>query len=398
MLFLFGTISMVTATVKSLGALVAIRLLLGAFESGVIPTMLASVGTFYGSDSLGFVWEMTAGLAIGAVGFVGGPLAAGIFAATKHAGALEGWQWLFVIEGMPTIAVGVMIAAIYPSSVTTCRRFLSQDEFDWLARHTTSIQEEKRQKTERRRAGSESASGGRKVPRFVSTAVELIRDVRVLVLVASQFLWVILLNAAIFWVPAVLSEGRGISSAASLTAIPNAVGTVTSLIAAWSSDRTRERPLHMAGALLLAALGFALTAVVVTSGGAANVALSLSTISLTYGGIGAFPGPAVAAASDILPGDSAAVGFGLISTIGTLGGVCGPSVVGIIKETTGNFSIAWVVMACIAAAAAVVAAQLRWFSRVKLELLQSEGLERGKKEVMLIPNRGIAHDDADGTE
>ena len=113
----------------------------------------------------------------------------------------------------------------------------------------------------------------------------------------------------------------------------------------------------------------------------------LATLSLTYGGIGAFPGPAVAAAADILPGDSAAVGFGLISTIGTLGGVAGPSIVGGIKQRTGNFGVAWVVMACIAAAAAAVAALLRFFGRVRLlDAAAAEcELEGGKGEPVGAP-------------
>ena len=117
----------------------------------------------------------------------------------------------------------------------------------------------------------------------------------------------------------------------------------------------------MGASLLAAALGFFLDARVAAST-KPSFGLSLLTLSITYGGIGAFPGPAVAAAADILPQDAAGLGFGLISTIGTLGGIAGPSTVGFIKQqSSSRGGLEWIILGVIATLTALTAGLLRLF-------------------------------------
>ena len=409
MLVSFGSVSMLTATVTSIGGLIVLRMLLGAAEAGVVPAMLTYMGTLYG-DSLGTLWELTAGLAIGVVGFFGGPLASAILSIIDG-GGLEGWQWLFIIEGMPTIFVAILVVWVFPSSAHACASFLTPKEHAWLVSRSDTIEAEKQMRKMRQRriavaavsedeheeeergsgarvemdtdetktydAGERSAEGipeARKSS-LLATSLSLVRDPRIVILMVAQFGWVILLNAVIFWAPSFLAEAAGsIERAALYIALPNLVGTLTSLVSAWSSDRTRERAFHMGGSLLVAALGFLLDAKVSSSNNP-SFGASLATLAVTYGGIGAFPGPAVAAAADILPRDAAGLGFGLITTIGTLGGIAGPSTVGFIKQrSSSRGGLEWIILAIIALLTAVTVCLLRLFrsSQVQASLLVGE--------------------------
>ena len=408
MLVSFGSVSMLTATVTSIGGLIVLRMLLGAAEAGVVPAMLTYMGTLYG-DSLGTLWELTAGLAIGVVGFFGGPLASAILSIIDG-GGLEGWQWLFIIEGMPTIFVAILVVWVFPSSAHACASFLTPKEHAWLVSRSDTIEAEKQMRKMRQRriavaavsedeheeergsgarvemdteetktydAGERSAEGipeARKSS-LLATSLSLVRDPRIVILMVAQFGWVILLNAVIFWAPSFLAEAAGsIERAALYIALPNLVGTLTSLVSAWSSDRTRERAFHMGGSLLVAALGFLLDAKVSSSNNP-SFGASLATLAVTYGGVGAFPGPAVAAAADILPRDAAGLGFGLITTIGTLGGIAGPSTVGFIKQrSSSRGGLEWIILAIIALLTAVTVCLLRLFrsSQVQASLLVGE--------------------------
>ena len=119
----------------------------------------------------------------------------------------------------------------------------------------------------------------------------------------------------------------------------------------------------MSAALGTASIGFLATALVVSKSDPPT-ALKLFTLAISYGGIGMFPGPAVAAAGDILPSSEAALGFGLITTIGTLGGVVGPYFIGLLREVTGNFSLAWGTLACVGLLAALLMLLLKRVSRI----------------------------------
>ena len=320
LLLSFGGVSMLMASARSVASLCIVRLILGAAEAGVVPTMLTHVSSFYGPESMGLVWEATAGLAIGVNGLIGGPIAALILKITKDSKIMAGWQWLFIIEGLPVIVVAALVLIFLPNSPSSCQNFLSIDEQASLMRKTDKIQEDKQMKRTHLPSESKDVSKDkeRATLKIVSRLLKLATDKRILLLIAGQFLWTQLLYGVIFWVPVMLSNGKDMTTAALLTAIPNVTGTITSLIVSWNSDRTRERPYHMAIALAIASVGFSITSFVVSASDP-PIALKLFTIAISYGGIGMFPGPAVAAAGDILPSSDSALGFGLIDTFGTLG-------------------------------------------------------------------------------
>jgi ACS family tartrate transporter-like MFS transporter len=249
-------------------------------------------------------------------------------------GGLHGWQWLFILQALPTIALGAAFRFALPESPAAAP-WLPPAEKAWLVERLAA-----------ERSHRES------VQRFS------VKDA-----LTSRTVWLIALagvgiNGAayglILFLPQMIHQ-LGVSAAMTplVNAIPFAVAAVA--MALWSihSDRTRERNWHAAIPAAISGLGLVACAVL-TDPVAVMVALTLG-----ISGVFCYVAVFWAVPSAMLSGPAAAAGLALINAVANLGSFFGPTMVGWMRQVTGNYSLAIMALGVGPLVAAVVAASLR---------------------------------------
>ncbi|MFM0002417.1 MULTISPECIES: MFS transporter [Paraburkholderia] len=324
-LVLWGITSACMLFVRNVPAFYAMRFLLGVFEAGFAPGMIYYLSCWYGPA------RMARAIALVFVagplgGIVGGPVSAWLMTSLSGVGGLAGWQWMFLVEGLPCIALGLLTLRVL-SDRPEQARWLNDEEKLLLGRETAPTEH---------RADSFKA---------------VLKSPRVYVLALAYFSIIFPIYAISFWLPTLLKD-QGVSDTIRLgwyTAIPYVAAAVCMYLAGRSSDRVGERRFHCAipalgAALCLVAAVFADGSVMLTL-----VALTLGTACLwmAYTVFWAIP-------SQLVEGTAAAGGIALINTVGLSGGFWGPAVVGWAKASTGSVHTGLFVMAGAAALAAIL--------------------------------------------
>jgi ACS family tartrate transporter-like MFS transporter len=287
------------------------RFLLGAAEAGFFPGIIFYLTQWFPARErartiAGF---MTASLT---AGIVGGPISGALLSMNGAAG-LAGWQWLFLLEGLPAIALGVVVL-FYMTEHPAQARWLSDGERSALVE-----------------ALRLDASAN---PSRTSTIGGALASGRIWLLAVVYFTIPIALYAFGFWLPQIIRAASNGSDfqIGLLSAIPYAVGACGMLIVARHSDRSGERRWHIVGAALLGGTAFIMSALVQTLAG------SLVTLSLAMLGLASMFGPFWALATSRLSGVGAAAAIALINSIGNTGGFVGPFVIGFILARTQSFT------------------------------------------------------------
>lgn len=225
---------------------------------------------------------------------------------------LAGWRWLFIIEGLPAIALGV-VTWFYLTDRPRDARWLGSDECGWLEGEL-----------EREAPSAIRAANVR----------EALRCREVWWLALALFFALNASYSLVFWLPKMLGAASGLSNlqVSWLCALPYTAAFATMQFAGASSDRLGERRLHAAVPLACAAAAFALSAA--ATGG---TALTLALFSLAAAGQYAYIPAFWTLPSTLLRGRAAALATGLVCSIGNLGGFVGPYVMGYLHETTQSF-------------------------------------------------------------
>jgi MFS family permease len=324
-LVLWGITSACMLFVRNVPAFYAMRFLLGVFEAGFAPGMIYYLSCWYGPQ------RMARAIALVFVagplgGIVGGPVSAWLITTLAGVGGLAGWQWMFLVEGLPCIALGFLTLRVL-SNRPSDARWLTDDEKRLLERETAPAAH---------RADSFRA---------------VLRSPRVYVLAIAYFSIIFPIYALSFWLPTLLRD-QGVTDTIRLgwyVAIPYVAAAISMYLAGRRSDRLGERRYHcaipaLAGAACLIAAIFADGHLTLTL-----VALTCATASLwmAYTVFWAIP-------SELVEGKAAAGGIALINTVGLSGGFWGPAVFGWTKTWTGNAHAGLLAMACVSAAAAVL--------------------------------------------
>jgi ACS family tartrate transporter-like MFS transporter len=169
------------------------------------------------------------------------------------------------------------------------------------------------------------------------------------------FCLVIAFYGVSFWLPQIVQASSGYSSAmvVLLSAIPYVSATIGLVVIGASSDRTGERHWHVAGPLLIGALGFVLTVLAPPT-----PAFALATLSIAAFGIWGALGPYWTLPTAFLRGTAAAGGIALVNSVGNLGGFFGPSLVGWIRDLTGGFAAGLLTLTAFLVAGAIIAVTL----------------------------------------
>jgi len=315
MLIAWGTISASFALVQSATGFYVLRFLLGVAEAGFFPGMIYYLTLWFPQA---YRARFTA-MFITAQPFafiIGGPLSTFILGMDGIAG-LRGWQWLFLIEGLPAVLLAVVVLRWLPDRPAAAT-WLTADEKATIAT---------------RLAAEETSSRRDFLPALLDARVW------VLGLVALGQ------NCAAYgvqlWLPQIVAGmGFSIQATGFIVALPFAAVIVAMILCGRSSDRSGERVWHVALPLLVAALAL-FVAGLAPSDLLVLAALAIVVVSLDTG-IGAFrPLP-----STFPAGSAAAGGIALIRTVSALGGFVGPTVVGVLRGATGDYAAAMAALGC----------------------------------------------------
>ena len=296
-----------------------LRFLLGVTEAGFFPGMILYL-TYWFPVRLRarMVARFMAAIPISYI--IGSPLSGWILNDLNGWHGLHGWQWMFLIEGLPTLLLGVVVL-FYLTDRPAKAGWLSEEEKTWLE---TDLEADR----------ARIADGGRK------DVAGAFNDWRVWYLVALYLSNVIANYGLGLWIPSVIEDSNPALQAsdpagaqqwaARLTAIPWAVTFFVMITNGWHSDKTNERKWHIAIPHVIAA-GGVLGALLFLH----NTPMLILCLCLAAAGINSVLGVFWALSAGFLTGGAAAGGIAVINSIGNLGGFLGPYTMGALKKTFG---------------------------------------------------------------
>jgi ACS family tartrate transporter-like MFS transporter len=245
-------------------------------------------------------------------GVIGGPIS-GALLDLQGQGGLAGWQWMFLIEGLPAIALGLVVLS-YLSDRPADARWLDPDERAWLV------------------SALEQDQPAAQAPAAAHPLAAL-ANASVWALAIAYFALNNCSYGISLWLPKVIRSLTTVSNVqlGLLSAIPYVIAAIGMVAVGLHSDRTGERRWHLAGSALAGAAALLLAA------HAGSIGPALAGISIGVLGTFAMMGPFWAVATSHLRGASAAAGIAVINSIGNLGGFSGPYLVGVVRSSTGGF-------------------------------------------------------------
>ena len=309
-----------------------LRFVLGAAEAGFFPGLILYLTQWFpGRERARAVALFMTATAM--AGVIGAPISSAILL-LHGVGGLHGWQWLFIIEGLPAVLLAPVVLRRLterPADAT----WLSAEERDWLVR--------------------EMANEHDQTPAVHVTLRSAAASGRLWALAALYFCIVIAFYGISFWLPQIVQSTSGLGSATVilLTALPYVAATIGLVVIGIRSDAKSERRWHVAVPCLIGAAGFVLTVVAPPT-----AAASLFTLSIAAFGIWGALGPFWAMPTAFLRGTAAAGGIAVVNSVGNLGGFAGPFLIGWVRETTGSFEGGLVTLAVILGIGAAIATAL----------------------------------------
>ncbi|GAB3569309.1 MFS transporter [Amycolatopsis endophytica] len=285
-----------------------LRFLLGVFEAGFAPGIIFYLTYWYPPARMAVAMSVL--MIPGPLGsMIGGPLSSLVLSTFDGGLGLAGWQWMFLVEGLPCVVLAFVVWKVLPDGPADAR---------WLT-------------------GAEKARIAADVADPATTRQHSFRgvltDPKVYTLAVGYFCLISGLYAVSFWLPTILRE-NGVASAVHIglwTAVPYACSLVLMFWLSRRSDRRGERRLHSAVPALIAAVALAVAALTAQSFAVSMLAMTIATAAMwgAYTVFWAIP-------SAYLSGTAAAGGIALINSIGLLGGFVSPTLIGYVKQATGS--------------------------------------------------------------
>jgi ACS family tartrate transporter-like MFS transporter len=308
----WGLVSVATAFTRGPISFCALRFLLGLAEAGFFPGIILYLSYWFPANHRSAVTAMFMAAAP-AAGLLGSPVSGALMQMNGLLG-LHGWQWLFLVEGIPALVLG-LVTFHFLTDRPADAEWLSAAEREWLSR---AIEQEQ---------------AAIRDPRSTSVWRGL-ADWKVLALSLAYFGTSAGLYTIGFWAPLIV-KGLGFSvfRTGFLVAIPNLIAVVGMVLWSRHSDRTGERYWHAAIACVIAAAGMG-----VAAGAGASATLAILGLSLTAFGVSAAKPPLWSLPTTFFAGTAAAASIGLINSLGTLGGFVGPYMIGATNGAGGRFS------------------------------------------------------------
>lgn len=303
----WAVLSLATAWVTTPATFYVVRFLLGVAEAGFYPGMILYLTYWFPSHRRGKMMAvLTAGNPVS--GMIGGPLSGYIMHTFAGTAGYAGWQWLFIIEAVPAVVLGVVVYFFLDDRVQDAK-WLTDQEKAHIAREISGD-------AAKRTHGSVKAA-------FTSRWVWLLCVILFGIIMGSYALG--------FWQPTII-KSAGVNDPLTvglLTVIPYTCALIAMILVGRHADQTRERRWHVSAPALLAALGFCICAL---SGN--QLIPSMIGLSLAAAGIISALPMFWALPTSFLGGAGAAAGIALINSTGNLAGFVSPSVMGWLKTET----------------------------------------------------------------
>jgi sugar phosphate permease len=320
-----GLLTALTAVVHTPAQLYLARFLLGAAEAGFFPGVIVYLGHwFIQEDRAKATSNFMAAIPVSLV--IGSPVAGWILSHNWF--AIEGWRWLFFLEGIPAILLGT-VAFFFLTNRPSQARWLTAEQRQWISQ---TLEEEK------------------PLSRQSTSIGQTLRSRTVLLLTTVAFLQYFIGYSVIFWLPTILQNRSGFSDlhVGLLGAVPYVVALFAMLFNGWHSDKGRERRWHSALPLFIGATGF--LCLVSLPGSSVTTVVLLSVICVPMAFLPVF----WAIPTEILSDSKAAVAVGTINALASLAGFAGPYALGYLRAETGSFVGGFVVLMFCAFAAGIL--------------------------------------------
>jgi ACS family tartrate transporter-like MFS transporter len=316
LMIVWGVISSSMATVETPRGFYILRFLLGSAEAGFFPGMILYLKNWFHETARAraVALFMTAGPLSGVLG---GPLS-GALLGLHHRGGLAGWQWLFLLEGLPAIVLGAVVYFQLPDRPSEVA-WLREEQRAWLIRTLES------EKSTVPAAGSTDT--------LASSFTAVVFNARIWMLAFIYFGLNTCSYGISLWLPTLIHSWSTAGSffIGMISAIPYLTAAVAMVLVGQHSDHTGERRWHVTF------LAFAGAAALFIAAYAGSLAVSVAAISVAMLSVSSMVGPFWALPTKFLQGTAAAAGIALINSIGNMGGFFGPAVIGSVRTSTGSF-------------------------------------------------------------
>ncbi|CAM2156445.1 putative metabolite transport protein NicT [Paraburkholderia tropica] len=309
----WGIVSAATSLVRTPMQFYIARLLLGACEAGFFPGIVYYISTWLPSAYRGRVIGVFLSATVLA-GVLGGPLSGFLLHNMNGVAGLSGWQWLFLVEGLPSVLLGVF-AFIYLDNRPADAKWLSEAERAMIERAVNADQ-----LTRKRNHHSMG---------------DVIRDPKVYLFAFIFFLTTMSAYGLNFWAPQLI-RSFGVTNMLHIglyAAIPSAAAFVSMIMLTRHSDAKMERRWHYAIPAFVGAAALALTTVP-----AISLVIALTALSVAYAGVFGVIPVFWAVPPAHLGAKAAAGGIAFINTLAVFSGLVAPLMIGLVRESTGSLS------------------------------------------------------------
>ncbi len=326
----WGLISVSLMFVRTPAAFYLLRFLLGVAEAGFFPGIIYYLSLWYpaGHRARAIAAFMTA---IPVTGLIGGPLSGALLKLDGLHG-LTGWQWLFLLEGLPAVILGTSVL-FYLKDRPETTHWLTPAERDWLVETL---------------AAERKTCAPKPNIHLALTDVTVWKLGIIFLLVAAGF------YGYSFWAPLIIKSLTGLSNfkvGLVLSAI-SAVTILSMLLNSYHSDRTGERAIHIAVPLFVMGAGLIGCALL------HQPVLAIIALALVPLGHCASYGPFWSMPTQFFTGSAAAAGIALVTMIANVGSFAGPTLIGVLKAGTGTHTIAFALLGGLAVIAALLALKI----------------------------------------
>jgi MFS transporter, ACS family, tartrate transporter len=317
-----------------------LRFLLGVAEAGFAPGIIYYLNGWFPAAQRARALSCFL-LAVPISAAIGNPLSAWLLGLDGVRG-LAGWQWLFLLEGIPPVLLGFAVLALLPDDPASSR-WLSVEQRDWL--------------TARLRRDDDESPTLHEVPplRALMLPMLWLASLPYFLMITTQYGYT-------FWAPTMIRDALQASNTTTglITGGIACAGAGMMLAVGAISDRTGERYFHASGCAVLAAVGCVSAALL------PHPLARLAGLALVPVGVYGFYPPFWCLPTALLRGTAAAAGIALVGSLGHVGGFVGPYVVGLLTDTTGSTSGALLVLGCVSLGAAALCLVLRQQSAIRL--------------------------------
>ncbi|EEZ16919.1 general substrate transporter [Brucella melitensis bv. 2 str. 63/9] len=314
----WGLLSALFAFVQTEWQFYILRFLLGAAEAGFYPGVILYLTYWFPSHRRGNMFALfQAGSP--AAGIFGNPLSGWIMDQFHDTAGWQGWQWMFVLEAIPAVVLGVVILLYLDNSVKAAK---------WLTEEEKAIISRDIEADSKGKAASHSL-------------MSLVKNPMLWVMMLIYFCFVMGQYGLTLWMPTLI-RASGVTSNVTISllgAIPFICAIIAMVIFSRSADHYRERRWHLVVPALLGAVGF------VVAASATNTTVSIIFLSMAAAGVLACAPLFWSLPTAILSGAAAAAGIALINSVANLAGFISPYMVGIIRDATHSSELGMYVLA-----------------------------------------------------